>query len=324
MRSPAILLSAAVLAACAAPSGVASPEAWRRVQAERLQRLHADQDFAAAMARVRAAAPQGPQGREAVPARARKIDQIEPPLHAANRRVQGTNFPVRVAVQAGTGAVGVNVADTLLDDHAGMASLRIAADFDSLGRSGTSLVVRAASSADDLFAGARINDGTAPARADARVRLLHAFPGVRFGELDGGTGVPVRAGVGLGWLEIDHHQAAVQRSWTTVGLRLEADPSWCMIGDAGGGLDLTGHLGGELGHGWFDERFDGNHDGAHAAAWQGEAGIGLRWRFAAGAFELGGEWGHRHFGETSTELLGQKGGASVVEQRLFVGGSLRF
>ena len=303
MRSPSSL-ACLLFAACATQSNAA----WDGVQRERLERLYSPRRPAAAFASVLRAAPtQDPQ-------QPRHIDQREPVTPGTGPRpFLQPSLSGHVAV--GFGQIAMQAAGSTLDDHA--AARFLGAGVES--RNGAGLDVDAVSSDDDLFAGVRINDGQAPAAADASLLGIDAFPHWRFDSTLGGVRMPIRVGAFVDWNRLEHERAGVTREWLAIGPRLRFEPTWRLLGGNERGLDLVGRLGGDVGPAWFREQFHHGDDRDATWRWSGEAGVLLRWRLPGFGAEFGYRFQSSTFGDIDADLYGSRGETDLRSQQLFLG-----
>lgn len=303
MRSHSVL-ACLLAAACATPS----KPTWEVVQGERLERLYSHRRPAQAYASVVRNAP------KQEPQQPRHIDQREPPVLGTGPR-RFRQPPLRGHLAVGVGDVGMQAAGSTLDDHttAWFASAGIETE------AGAGLEVDAMSSDDDLFAGARINDGQTPAWADASLVGIDAFPHWRFDPSAGDVQLPLRVGAFVDWNRIDHQLAGVTREWLAVGPRLRFEPTWRLVGGNERGLDLVGRLGGDFGPAWFREHFHGGADGDSTWRWSTEAGVLLRWRLPGLGAELGYRIRSSTFDDLDSDLYGRRGDTDFRSQQLFLG-----
>ncbi|MBM4061480.1 MAG: hypothetical protein FJ265_10365 [Planctomycetes bacterium] len=304
------------LAACAA--GPASAERWAEVQRDRLLRLHAPRDHAATLAALRAQQPV-PQG----PERARPhLDQIEP---ARPRPIVQSARPLRLSAAVAGGSVRTSVPGTQLRDRTNAAALQLGIDGTATARRGAGLQLRALSSDDDLFLGRFVNDGVEPRRADAELRGLSAFPHLRW-EVDaaGDLAVTARAGLLADWLEFDHWQADVHRSWLSIGPAVAVEPRCRVFGDAAAHLDTFVRARADAGAAWLQERHRGGSDRDATARWSAGAGVGLAGTVGSFTAELAYEFQHLGFARTDTDLYGDRARTSVQQQWLWLGCAVTF
>lgn len=299
------LLAAAALAACATAPG---DPGWSQIQRERLERLHAPRQPEAALAAVLRQAPRAHQQDP------RHIDQREPLAPGTGPRP--FHAPTLTATAAlGVGTVGVRIAGSPLDDRADATFLHLRLDSSQ----GVGLHLLATSSDTDLFEGKRINDGMQPARADAGLSGLDAFPHARWSVRDGAFRMPIRAGLFADWQQLDHDPAGVQRDWQSVGPRVVLEPTLALLRESGTSLDLVGHLGGDVGAAWFHESFHGGDDRDATCRWSGEVGLGLRALFGGMNAELGYRLQHTTFGAIDSDLFGDHSRSELQRQQLFLG-----
>lgn len=299
MRS-SIFLVASLFAACSAP-----PDAddWSVIQRDRLERLHRPRDPARAVAAVLAQEPPKP-GQEV-----RHIDQQEPRLRA----FQGPVLTAQATV--GFGTVAARVDHTALSDRADARFLRLGLE----AQSGAGLQVDLWNSEAELFAGRRINDGDAPADADASLSGVDAFPHLRWSALQGALRLPVRVGVFADSQRLSHERAGVEREWLGVGPRVIFEPTWRLLGDRDSALELVGSLGGDVGGSWFSEHFHGGDDRDFTVRWTGEAGLWLRALSGHWHGDLGYRLRHTTLGSVDTELYGDRNRTELQQQQVFVG-----
>lgn len=304
MRS-LVLLSTVALTACAA-----SPDAWREVQRERLERLHEQRSADEAVAAVIAATP-GTSGQDA-----RKIDQREPGRAGQGpRRYRTPLQPLSVRATVGVGNVAARVRGTRLDDRADARFLGVAVD------AGNGAAVQADfwSSDQELFAGRRINDGVEPAAADASLSGIDLFPHVRLDPFAGAFTMPIRLGAFADWQMLDHDAAGVEREWLSIGPRVVIEPTLRLLGDEADSLSLFVRLGGDVGPSWFAESFRHGDDRDLSLRLGGELGGGLRGKFGSLQLEAGYRVQHARIDGTDTSLLGDRDGSELQRQQVFLG-----
>lgn len=289
---------------------------WRDVQRQRLARLHQPRDAAAALAALRAGAP----------AQEPHLDQREPgALDTGPRRYQGSVRPVAVALDGGFGSMHVRLPGTALDDRVAAATVRLRLDTAAASDRGAGLHVRMTRSDDDLFAGRFVSDGVSPAPAAATVQGTEFFPHVRFDSLLGNdSAATLRAGLFVDWVEVQHGQAGVDRSWLSFGPRLQAEPTRVLWGGLDGHLDAFARLSVDAGVAWFQEELRGST--ADDATWRGSAGVEAGLRYVSGNLhaELGYEVQQRWYGSVDAELPGGDGTTRFGQQQFFVGFGARF
>jgi hypothetical protein len=305
MRHLALLAAAATFAACASDP----PSAWTRIQRDRMERLHAPRDADAALAQVLRDAPAAAAAQEP-----RHIDQREPAAPGAGPR------PYRVplwtaSARYGIGQVAVRVDGTRLDDRADAAFYGLG--IDSSGGAGLQLAL--GTSDPELFAGQRINDGIAPAAADASLLAVDAFPHARVMLVDRDFRLPLRVGVFADWQQLEHERAGVQREWLGLGPRLALEPTVRLAGDRDRALDLVGHLAADVGGAWFQERFHRGDDRDETVRWSGEVGLGLRALLGSVHVDFGYRLQHIGYGAIDSELFGDRSSTELQQQQLFFG-----
>lgn len=304
-----LVLAAACLAACAAPPD----STWARIQRDRLERLHAPRLPDAAVAQ---AVQQAPRAASQDP---RHLDQREPASPGTGPRpFRGPLLSVQAT--AGVGDVAVRVAGTQLDD-------RTPAHFFAAGLdtgTGAGLRMNVISSDAGLFEGRRINDGIAPADADASRFGFDVFPHLRTATGTGALRVPVRFGVFADWQQLEHERAGVHRQWLAIGPRLLLEPTWRLAGNASRALDLFGEVGGDCGPAWFDESFHGGGDRDTTFRVSGDLGIGLRALFGTVHAEAGYRLQHTLYGATEGDLWGDRSRTEFQSQQLFLGFGLTY
>lgn len=307
--SPAVALC--LLSACAASGGSASQ--WRVIQQERLERLHQPLRPEAALATILRQEPQ-PGAAAQDP---RHIDQQEPPRSGVGARpFRSAPHPFTVTADVGIGNVSARIHGTRLDDRADATFAKVAID----AASGAALHAEIWSSDKELFAGRRINDGIAPANADAGLVGVQVFPHLRFDPWrDGALRMPVRLGLFVDWQQLDHDEARVEREWLSLGPKLQLEPTWRMFGRDHAALDLFGRLGGEVGPAWFTEEYRGGDDRDVTARWSGELGAGLRGYFGRWQGELGYQLHHTTFDSIDSDLYGNRSRTELQRQQIFVG-----
>jgi len=252
-----------------------------------------------------------------------KIDQIQPVV-GGRRPYRGGRIPLGVAVEAGIGSVAIDVPGTQLDDRVATTQLRVGIDGSPGAKSGAGMQVRIVSSDDDLFAGQRINDGVQPCPADASVLGLGAFPHLRFEGTAASLPFVTRLGLAVDQFQLDHHRADVDRSWLTLGARLQTEPRYELTASEDGSLELFGRLGGQLGYGRFAEDYGVGQGDDWMPQLGLDAGLGLRWRSERWSAGLGYEYGRSWFGATDTSLFGERSSLGLEHQALFVVGGVRF
>ncbi|MCU0865446.1 MAG: hypothetical protein MUC36_16805 [Planctomycetes bacterium] len=302
-----VLLSTVALAACATST---PSEAWHDLQRERLQRLHEPREAADSVAAVIAATP-GSGEQEP-----RKIDQREPGRAGQGPRRYRTSLqPLSVRATVGVGNVAARVRGTRLDDRADARFVGVAVD------AGNGAAVQADlwSSDQELFAGRRINDGVAPADADAGLSGIDVFPHVRLDPFEGAFTMPVRLGAFADWQVLDHDTAGVEREWLSIGPRIVLEPCLRLLGDDDDSLSLFVRLGGDVGAAWFEERFRNGDDRDHTLRLGGELGGGLRGKFGSLQLEAGYRVQHARLDGTDTSLLGDRDGTELQRQQVFLG-----
>lgn len=332
---PAVLL--ALLAACASTS----PDAeWRALQRHRIEGLHRPRDLDGALARVLARAPAPHAAPDAPPALAierpgrhgselrtpqpqdpAKIDERLPPLPGQGPRAFRHDWqPLTVDVAGGFGDVMARAHGSRLGDRTPAWFTRALIETGG----GAALEAQYWSSDDDLFGGNFINDGVAPAPADATLSGAELFPHVHFDLGKGALTVPVRIGAFTDWQRLEHQPAGVQREWLGFGPRLVLEPTWRFLSGDAGSLELFTRFGGDLGAAFFSEEFT-NGDGRDVALrWGGELGAGLRGRLGDLRAELGYRLQHAHIGELNSALWGDRGYTDLQRQQLFLGFGLRY
>ena len=263
-----------------------------------------------------AAAP-APQGQE------RKIDQVEP-KGIGRRPYFGAGTPLRVLVEVGAGEIEVKAPRTTLDDSVDAYHLRIGVDGAATSPVGAALHIRAFTTDDDLFAGALMNNGVVPANADTTAHGVQVFPHLRLEAEFEEVALTVRVGAILDYTAFEHEMARVDRSWVTIGSRVEAEPVLPLFGSEANGLDLFGRVAADLGYGWFREQYANGDDGDHMHRWSYDLGAGLRFRRGAWSLDVGYEYGQSRMGGTDTALFGDRSAVKFESQQLFVGGSIQF
>ncbi len=300
------LLSFAVFAACAANAN--SPDDWSRIQRDRLERLHAVRKPATALqatiAQTPGAAPQDPV----------HIDQREPQARAFRAPL------LALHAAFGYGQVAADVAGTSLDDRTDAHVVMLGVDAGT----GAGLHADFITSEPQLFAGVRINDGDAPAAAEASITGGSVFPHLRWHGALGGLRLPVRAGLGVDWQNLRHERAGVAREWLAVGPKLVVEPTLRLFGNSANALDLVGHLGGDVGAAWFREEFHGGDDRDSTLRWAGEAGLGLRALSGNWQLDLGYRLQHATFGAIDSDLYGSRDRTELQRQLVFIGCGVTF
>ncbi|MBL8754021.1 MAG: hypothetical protein JNK15_12045 [Planctomycetes bacterium] len=297
------LLATAVFAACSAPP----TSDWTAIRRDRLERLHRPQEPAAALRAVIDGAP----GRRQDPGH---IDQREPQAR-----------PFRVPVSAvhatyGFAEVHVDVAGTRLDDRADAHVVSLGYE----NSSGIGLSGSFTSSDSGLFHGVRINDGVAPADADAALVGGDLFVHSHWHPQLGAVRLPVRLGLAVDQQTLRHERAGVERQWLGASARLVLEPTLRLLGNQERALDAIGRLGGEFGVAWFREDFHGGTDRDTPLRWGGEAGIGLRALFGRWNVDVGYELRHATIGQVDTDLFGRRDHTELQRQQVFVGGGITF
>jgi hypothetical protein len=258
----------------------------------------------------------------------RHIDDREPPPREPSRRPFGVPAVVPErdhAVEVGFGDLRFRASGTGLDDRASATWARLRLDGDVAEPRGAGFWLTGVRSDDDLFGGGTIANGLGAADAGARALGFDAFPHLRFDvAADGRWHVPLRVGVFVDWIGLDHVEADVERDWFGFGPRLEVGPACRVFADAGQSLDLVGRLGVDAGGAWFREHWATGDDGDFTARCAGEVGAGLR--FASGAFhaELGCRLRHVLYGEVDSALFGSPDRSTLLEQQWFVGIGVAF
>lgn len=307
----------------------------------RIAGLHQPRDLDGALARVLArapaprttathapspAAPAAPvatraQAPRSAPQDAAKIDQRLPPLPGEGPRTFRHDWqPLKVDVAGGFGDVMVRARGSRLDDRTQAWFTR--AQVETGG--GAALEAQYWSSDDDLFRGVFINDGVAPARADAALSGAELFPHVHFDLGEGAITVPVRVGAFTDWQRLAHEPAGVKREWLGFGPRVVLEPTWRFLSGDRGSLELFTRFGGDLGAAFFAEEFR-NGDGHDVALrWGGELGGGLRGHLGDLHAELGYRIQHASIGELDSPLYGDRGHTDLQRQQLFLGFGLQY
>lgn len=319
-----LLIALPVLAGCSFTTAHEERGSWRAIKARRLAELHAERDFDGAIARLHElagrAAPRSTSPQDPV-----RVDQSEPAGPGAGiRAYRGVPQALRVSFAAGVGTVQFIAPATTLSDRTEAAFFELGVDGKADSPSGPGLRVRAFSTDDDLFSGSTFNDGLLPARATARATSITAFPHLRFAAMRGSAyEVPLRLGVAVGYLLVDH-DARVDRTWLTLGPRLEAEPAIQLLGSFYNRLDLFGRVGAEVGYGIFEEEFRGGEDDDETAQWAYDVGAGLRWQRGDWRLELAYQFGQGRYSATDTALFGTSRDLRVEQQAVWVGGSVTF
>lgn len=313
MRVP-VLLSLCVLSACAS-SGDAQ---WRAVQRERLDRLYKPRSPREAVVELLGHEPRD----LTAPQEPRHIDQQEPPAAGIGPRALHEKVPALAATATlGRGNVAVRTPGTTLDDRTQAWFGRVTLDKGS----GAAMQASVWTSDHELFDGAFLNDGIAPAHAEASLLGAQLFPHVRFDTWSGGAWhMPIRLGVFADWQRIDHQAAKVQREWLSLGPRLSLEPAWRVLGDDASHLELFGRFGGELGPAWFTEEFRGGDDRDTTWRLSGEAEAGLRARAGRMRLELGYGLHQTLFGAVDSDLYGDRNRTDLQRQQLFLGFGVEF
>ena len=302
----ATILALGVLAACAMK---AEPADWLPVQQERLARLHSRPSTADAVAAVIAHDPrQAPQDAH--------IDQRAD----GQRSFRAEWQPLVTGVQLGAGSVRANVPGTQLHDRTEATFLRATVD----NGMGAGLAVDVWSSDASLFMGSRINDGQAPAPADATFAGFDAFPHHRHDFGSGALRMPVRVGGFLDWQRLEHDQALVKREFLGIGPRLQLEPTLRLLSNGGSAVELFARVGGDVGLELFTETFHGGNDRARTFRGAADLGGGVRGTFGNCFAEVGCRWQHTWIGAIDSDLYGDRGRTDLQRQQLFVGFGLTY
>ena len=301
MRSTSVL-ALAVLSACAAK---AEPADWRSVQQERLARLHARPSAAAAVAAVIAHDPRS----------APQDAHIDQRAADGQRSYRADWQPLVAGVQVGAGSVRATVPGTQLHDRTSAHFLRAMVE----NGTGAGLAFDVWSSDASLFQGRRLNDGQAPAPADATFAGFDAFPHQRFDVGSGDFRMPVRVGGFLDWQRLEHDPAGVEREFLGFGPRLQIEPTWRLLANGNSALELFARVGGDGGIGFFSETFQGGTDQARTIRGAGDFGGGLRGTFGHGFAEIGYRWQQTWIGAIDSDLYGDRGSTDLQRQQLFLG-----
>jgi hypothetical protein len=223
--------------------------------------------------------------------------------------------PLVVGVQVGTGSVRATVPGTTLRDATEANFLRATVE----NGTGAGLAVDVWSSDASLFHGRNINDGAAPAPADATYAGFDVFPHRRFDVGSGSFRMPVRLGGFLDWQRLEHDPAGVKREFLGLGPRLQLEPTLRLLSDGRNSLDLFGRIGGDIGAALFSESFQGGSDHATALRGGGDFGGGVRGSFGLGFVELGYRLQQTWIGAIESELYVDRGRTDLQRQQLFLG-----
>jgi hypothetical protein len=304
------LLACAVLVGCSANPTV---DEWTRVQRERLERARSQRSDKEALAEVLAAAPrlQDP----------RYIDQREPQGPGGGvRPYRALPQPLTVSASFGAGEVKAKGKGTLLNDRTDTKVIGVKID------SGTGAALHADlwQSNTELFRGTRINDGIEPARADARLSGIDIYPHVRLDTWRGDFTMPLRLGMFGEWQSLEHDFARVQRDFLSLGPRVVVEPTLRVLGDRDASLSLWTRVGGDVGIAWFDEQYRNGDDGDRTVRWGGELGGGLRGQLDAFSADIGWRWNQAWFGDTDTDLYGDRSRTELHRQQVFLGFGVTF
>lgn len=300
--------------------GCSSAPSWRRLQSDRLEKLHSVRDFTAAIGGLRNHQPRKAQGQDPEP----KIDQRAPAaVGSGPRRYRGSGKTVRVFAKAGLGSVQFVAPGTTLSDRTAGSFLRLGFDGNAGTPIGPSLHISGFTTDDELFRGSLTNSGQAFTNADARALSVRAFPHARFPVLKNTAWVmPARLGIGVSHTEVSH-RGGVTRKWLTVGPRFELEPRMALWGTPKNGFDLIGSLSAEVGYGAFSEDFRGGDDRDDVAQVACGAGLGLRWHRTGWWFDIGFDWGQSRMIGTDTTLFGDRT-VRMETQNIYIGGSISF
>ena len=325
MRPAAPLSLALVMfASCASTEPV---DDWRRIQRDRIDRMHRvrslDDALQAVLARSPAVEPEpAPEAmstnQEPVPQSPEEqhIDQRLPQAPGSGpRRYQHPWQPLVATVQLGLGEISARAKGSGLSDEADAWFIRGAIDTGT----GAALHAEVWSTDDMLFNDRFINDGVAPAAADADLSGIDVFPHVRFDNRLGDIRIPVRLGLFTDWQQIDHQSADVEREFLSAGPRLVIEPTWRFIDGQDGNVELFTRFGGDVGPAWFTEEYR-NGDGRDSTVrWAGELAGGLRGQYGALHAELGYRVHHTLFDDIDSPLYGNRDSTNIQRQQVFVG-----
>lgn len=303
------------LGACQSAGG--DPEsAWQEIQRERLLRLAEHRDPALVLERLRATAPQEPRA-------GRHLDQQEP-RGIGRRRILGAVARDALTIEAGIGALDIDLAGTRFDARRPTARAEVGIEPRVEDAAGGGLRLSLQATDDAMFAGELLNDGLQPAHADARAVLADGFVYGRWHDAAGDTRQDWRLGLFVEWFGIDHLVADLDRTWLTLGPRLEWAPRVRLTGDAAEHLDLVGRVAADVGLTRFDEQYVGAED--DAVTWRVGAAVraGLRYESGRWAIEATGGAESAWFGGTDTSLLGEVDHSARLGYGGQLGVTLRF
>lgn len=317
MRLPILLASssALLLAGCLSSDG----DSWRDLQRTRLARMHQPRTPEQTLHEVLQSAPRPSRGTSpdtgASPQEAQHLDERLPVRQNGPRAMRQAWQPLEATVDVGTGTISAHVSGTRLDDRTRARFVRARLDAGT----GAALHVELNDSNGDLFAGVLVNDGIDPARADAELSGIDAFPHLRFDDLVEGLDMPVRFGIFTDWQQLQHGAADLNRTWLSIGPRLVIEPGLPLAAGSDTHLELFGRVGGDVGYAWFTDQYRNGQDRDATVRWSGELGAGLRGTLG----RLHGELGYRvvetTFGPLQTDLLGSHGRSGLGRQQFYLG-----
>lgn len=344
-----LLLALLLLPACSlAPPERDDPQALQRARLQQLFRHDMTAEAPSPVQHVRPSArwlhgrplqqePQQPQQPQPPIGRRpgeRAIDDVEPAVggrqasgfrDAMGFRQDGERSHREVRVTAGATRFGFHAADTQLHDDVQALQLAIDTAPDPSVFADVGLRVDGFVTESDLFHGETVFNGLQQRPADATAYGIGMFPHAVLHPLQQGDfELPMRLGVFVDWMQLDHHDADVRRDWFWFGPRVELEPEYTFWRGARGSMSAFAHLGGDFGGSQFRETWANDDDSALGTRWRSEVGAGVRWQWRSLVGELSYRYRDTDLGGIDSDLFGGIRRVELRDQGLFLSIGGRF